>query len=66
VAGIPRPPTAADAGGTLLAASEAKTSEPATLPAEAWPCHLSTFHGASGGRRTEPSCKTASVNVTKS
>lgn len=49
VAGIPHPSTATDAEGMLPATSEAETSELATLPAEAWPCCLSAFFGASGG-----------------
>jgi hypothetical protein len=49
VAGTSRPPTAMDAGGTMLAVSEAETFKPATPPAEAWPCCLSAFRSASRG-----------------
>jgi hypothetical protein len=37
-----------DAEGMPPAAPKSETSDPDTLPAEAWPCHLSTFHSASG------------------
>jgi hypothetical protein len=54
VAGIPCPPTAADIGGTLPAASEVEMSELATLPAEAWPCCLASSTAQAGGVGLNP------------
>jgi hypothetical protein len=49
VASTSHPPMAADTGGTLPAISEVEMTEHGTPPAEAWPCRLTAFHGASTG-----------------